>query len=192
MPRRWCSTRLTRLLAGDRHWRRLDQGEGRRLVLVHGGRPTASPVPPDLGDLHRAGRRRRHGDGYDRLSGDRRQRPRAGMASAAVDDDGLTGGNAASMIGDLAPISARLPLDTDEAIYTGTLGGSVGPRHPRRNLQLCGLAQRADRGYGRTRDGELRRRRQRADRDDRRRRSARRHRPVHGPGHQSRRPAPTR
>ena len=25
------------LLAGDRHWRGLDQGEGRRLVLVHGG-----------------------------------------------------------------------------------------------------------------------------------------------------------
>ena len=32
-------TRRRRLLAGDRHWRRLDQGEGGRDVLVHGGQP---------------------------------------------------------------------------------------------------------------------------------------------------------
>ncbi len=51
--------------------------------------------------------------------------PTAGTAAAAVDDDGLTGGNAASTVDDL---NANLAGDSNasEAIFTGTLGGSVG------------------------------------------------------------------
>ena len=55
--------------------------------------------------------------------------PMAGTASAAVDDDGLSGppaGNPASTTGDL---NANLAGDgnTSEAVFTGVLGGSVGP-----------------------------------------------------------------
>ena len=50
------------------------------------------------------------------------------MASAAVDDDGVAGGNPASVIGDL---DANLgDLDgpaSSEATFSAVLGGSVGP-----------------------------------------------------------------
>ncbi len=55
--------------------------------------------------------------------------PTGGSASAAVDDDGLTGppaGNPASMVGDLDANLNDDPGDTSEASFTGTLGGSVG------------------------------------------------------------------
>ncbi|MFZ5734794.1 MAG: DUF5801 repeats-in-toxin domain-containing protein, partial [Pseudomonadota bacterium] len=52
--------------------------------------------------------------------------PTAGSATAAVDDDGLTGGNAASMTGDLDANLGDDPLDTSERTFTGVLGGSVG------------------------------------------------------------------
>ena len=52
--------------------------------------------------------------------------PTGGSAAATVDDDGLTGGNAASTIGDLNANAGEVPLNASEAIYTGTLGGSVG------------------------------------------------------------------
>ena len=41
------------LLAGDRHRRRLHQGEGGRLVLVHGGRGDAEPGAAGVGDATR-------------------------------------------------------------------------------------------------------------------------------------------
>ena len=51
--------------------------------------------------------------------------PGQGAASAAVDDDGLPGGNPASTTGDL---DANLAGDTNpsEAVFSGVLGGSVG------------------------------------------------------------------
>ena len=55
--------------------------------------------------------------------------PTGGSASAAVDDDGLTGppaGNPASIVGDLDANLNDDPGDTSEASFTGTLGGSVG------------------------------------------------------------------
>ena len=51
--------------------------------------------------------------------------PSSGSAAAAVDDDGLPGGNPASTTLDLnANIGGD--GDTSEAIFTGVLGGSVG------------------------------------------------------------------
>ncbi len=52
--------------------------------------------------------------------------PTGGIAAATVDDDGLTGGNAASTTGDINANAGEVPLNASEAIYTGTLGGSVG------------------------------------------------------------------
>jgi len=52
--------------------------------------------------------------------------PTAGSAVAAVDDDGLLGGNPASTTGDLNANAGDDPSDTSEATFTGTLGGSVG------------------------------------------------------------------
>ena len=68
-----------RLLAGDRHRLRLHQGEGRRLVLVHGGR-CDGPGCTGRRDLHGDGRRRRYCDRDGRLRGCGRQRadPRHG------------------------------------------------------------------------------------------------------------------
>jgi len=56
--------------------------------------------------------------------------PSPGSASAAVDDDGLTGppaGNPASTAGDLDANLGDAGPNTTEAIFEGTLGGSVGP-----------------------------------------------------------------
>ena len=50
--------------------------------------------------------------------------PSTGTASASVDDDGLTGGNAASTTNDLAVPNGD--GDNNEATFAGTLGGSVG------------------------------------------------------------------
>ncbi len=52
--------------------------------------------------------------------------PTGGIAAATVDDDGLTGGNAASTADDINANAGEVPLNASEAIYTGTLGGSVG------------------------------------------------------------------
>ncbi|WP_210246362.1 type I secretion C-terminal target domain-containing protein [Mesorhizobium sp. WSM4303] len=52
--------------------------------------------------------------------------PTTGTASAAVDDDGLTGGNPASTTGDLDANTGEVPFSASEATYNGTLGGSVG------------------------------------------------------------------
>ena len=52
--------------------------------------------------------------------------PSSGSAAAAVDDDGLPGGNPASTTGDLNANVGDDPGDTSEATFTGTLGGSVG------------------------------------------------------------------
>ena len=52
--------------------------------------------------------------------------PTAGSAAAAVDDDGLTGGNPASTTGDLNANTGDAGPNTSEAIFEGTLGGSVG------------------------------------------------------------------
>ncbi|RWK21389.1 MAG: hypothetical protein EOR41_05450, partial [Mesorhizobium sp.] len=50
--------------------------------------------------------------------------PTAGTAAAAVDDDGLAGGNVASTTGDIAV--PNTDGDNNEATFSGTLGGSVG------------------------------------------------------------------
>ena len=50
----------------------------------------------------------------------------SGSAAAAVDDDGLTGGNPASTTGDLNANTGDAGPNTSEAIFEGTLGGSVG------------------------------------------------------------------
>jgi Domain of unknown function (DUF5801) len=52
--------------------------------------------------------------------------PTSGTASAAVDDDGLNGGNPASTTFDLNANTGDAPGDTSEATFTGVLGGSVG------------------------------------------------------------------
>ncbi|MBB6412996.1 DUF5801 repeats-in-toxin domain-containing protein, partial [Mesorhizobium sangaii] len=52
--------------------------------------------------------------------------PTTGTAAAAVDDDGVAGGNAASTAGDIDANAGEVPLSASEATYNGTLGGSVG------------------------------------------------------------------
>ncbi|AZO22370.1 type I secretion C-terminal target domain-containing protein [Mesorhizobium sp. M1E.F.Ca.ET.045.02.1.1] len=52
--------------------------------------------------------------------------PTSGSAAATVDDDGLAGANAASTTGDIDANAGEVPLSASEAIYNGTLGGSLG------------------------------------------------------------------
>ncbi|RRI03071.1 type I secretion C-terminal target domain-containing protein [Mesorhizobium tamadayense] len=52
--------------------------------------------------------------------------PTSGTASAAVDDDGLAGGNPTSTTGDIDANAGEVPLSASEAIFNGTLGGSLG------------------------------------------------------------------
>ena len=53
--------------------------------------------------------------------------PTPGTAAAAVDDDGLAGGNAASTAGDLdANVGDADGAASSEATFSGVLGGSVG------------------------------------------------------------------
>jgi VCBS repeat-containing protein len=52
-------------------------------------------------------------------------KPSAGTAAAAVDDDGLSGGNVASTTNDLDANSGG-DTNSSEAVFSGTLGGSVG------------------------------------------------------------------
>ncbi|MER9135795.1 DUF5801 domain-containing protein, partial [Mesorhizobium sp. M0830] len=52
--------------------------------------------------------------------------PTGGTAAASVDDDGLAGGNPASTIGDIDANAGESPASLSEAVYNGTLGGSVG------------------------------------------------------------------
>ncbi|WP_292441777.1 DUF5801 repeats-in-toxin domain-containing protein, partial [Mesorhizobium sp.] len=52
--------------------------------------------------------------------------PTRGTAAAAVDDDGLAGGNPASTTGDIDANAGEVPFSASEAVYNGTLGGSVG------------------------------------------------------------------
>ncbi len=59
--------------------------------------------------------------------------PTPGAAVAAVDDDGLSGGNPASIIGDLNANAGDAPADTSEATFTGVLGGSIGGDGPGAN-----------------------------------------------------------
>ena len=111
--------------------------------------------------------------------------PTPGTAAAAVDDDGLAGGNPAS--------TTRRPrcqcrrsdgAASSEATFSGMLGGSVGAR--RRRLERL-LLRRPQRPVRHGRPGErhlqLDRRQQHADRHHRRRHTAR-HGAVHGAGHQ--------
>jgi VCBS repeat-containing protein len=51
-------------------------------------------------------------------------------AVAAVDDDGLPGGNAASVIGDLDANAGEVPLSASEAVYNGTFGANFGNDAP--------------------------------------------------------------
>ena len=55
-----------------------------------------------------------------------RNAPTGGVAVAAVDDDGLLGGNPASTADDLDANAGDDPADISEATFTGVLGGSVG------------------------------------------------------------------
>ena len=50
----------------------------------------------------------------------------AAAPTAAVDDDGLAGGNPASTANDLNANVGDAAGDTSEATFTGTLGGSFG------------------------------------------------------------------
>ncbi|WP_374383083.1 DUF5801 repeats-in-toxin domain-containing protein [Dongia sp.] len=52
--------------------------------------------------------------------------PTGGSASASVDDDGLTGGNAASTTGDLAVDNTGINNDNNEATFKGTLTHTIG------------------------------------------------------------------
>ncbi|MER8373268.1 DUF5801 repeats-in-toxin domain-containing protein, partial [Mesorhizobium sp. M1406] len=52
--------------------------------------------------------------------------PTGGTAAASVDDDGLAGGNPASVTGDIDANLGESPASLSEAVYNGTLGGSVG------------------------------------------------------------------
>ncbi|WP_245266765.1 DUF5801 repeats-in-toxin domain-containing protein [Mesorhizobium sp. LNHC252B00] len=52
--------------------------------------------------------------------------PTGGTAAASVDDDGLAGGNPANTIGDIDANTGESPASLSEAVYNGTLGGSVG------------------------------------------------------------------
>ena len=86
-----------RLFAADRHRRRLDQGEGGRVVLVHGGQPG----DVGAGALATATFTVTDGDGDTATATVSFQVtdanvPTSGSAAAAVDDDGLPGGNPAS------------------------------------------------------------------------------------------------
>ena len=56
------------LLAADRHRRRLAQGEGGRLIQLHGGQ-SGDSERLCVGDVDGDGRRRRHGDGDGELPG---------------------------------------------------------------------------------------------------------------------------
>ena len=51
-------------------------------------------------------------------------------AVAAVDDDGLPGGNAASIIGDLDANAGEVPLSASEAVYNGTFVADFGSDTP--------------------------------------------------------------
>ena len=51
-------------------------------------------------------------------------------AVAAVDDDGLPGGNAASIIGDLDANAGEVPLSASEAVYNGTFTADFGGDAP--------------------------------------------------------------
>ncbi|MBZ9977978.1 beta strand repeat-containing protein, partial [Mesorhizobium sp. BR-1-1-10] len=52
--------------------------------------------------------------------------PTSGTATAAVDDDGLAGGNPASTLGDIDANLGEVPFSASEKTYNGALGGSVG------------------------------------------------------------------
>ena len=106
--------------------------------------------------------------------------PSPGAAAAAVDDDALAGGNPASTTGDLPDDNAD--GDNNEATFSGTLGGSVGPDGAGSNgFSFAGLnGQSGTVGqetvtYSWTAGSH-------ADRHHRRRHTAR-HGAVHGAGH---------
>ena len=120
-------------MAGDGYSQTIDIGAGLLKVkatgdvLVHGGRADDEPGSADRGDLTVT-----DGDGDTATATvnfqvtDANARP-AAVAAAAVDDDGVAGGNPASSIGDL---DANLgDLDgpaSSEATFSAVLGGSVG------------------------------------------------------------------
>ena len=88
--------------------------------------PTTSPVPPTTATFTVT-----DGDGDTATANVSFQvidanTPTSGTASAAVDDDGLSGGNPASTTFDLNANTGDAPGDTSEATFTGVLGGSVG------------------------------------------------------------------
>src|SRR5690606_13913495 len=56
--------------------------------------------------------------------------PSGGTTTAAVDDDGLTGGNLASTVGDLDANAGDDPADTSEASFTGILVHDFGGDGP--------------------------------------------------------------
>ena len=106
----------------------IDIGDGMIKVKADGTYSfTADPAVMErfgLWRLHGDGWRWRHGDGDGRPCGDRCQRSEDRHRFGSVDDDGLTGGNAASTTNDLAVPNGD--GDNNEATFTGTLGGSVG------------------------------------------------------------------
>ena len=115
--------------------------------------PTTSPVPPTSATFTVT-----DGDGDTATANVSFQvtdanTPTSGTASAAVDDDGLSGGNPASTTVDLNANTGDAPGDTSEATFTGVLGGSVGGDGAGQRLLVCG-SERHDR-HGRHGDGEL-------------------------------------
>ena len=104
----------TLVFGGDGFSQAIDIGAGFIKVKADGSYSftadasvTTLAVPFRSSDLHGDGRRRRHGDGEDRLRGHRREPPDPGTAAAAVDDDGLAGGNPASTAGDIDANAGR-------------------------------------------------------------------------------------
>ena len=129
------------------------QGEGGRVVLVHGGQPVTTGAVPRRRDLTVT-----DGDGDTATATVGFQvtdanAPSGGIAAAAVDDDGLTGGNPASTADDINANIGDDPGDTSEATFTGVLGGSVGTDGAGARLLVC-RAGRHQRDGGH-RDGEL-------------------------------------
>ena len=115
---------------GDGYSQSIDIGAGKIKVKADGSysfaadNPTNSPVAPITatytvtdgdGDTSTAN------IGFQVIDSNK---PTGGTAAASVDDDGLTGANAASTTGDL--LVPNSDGDNNEATFSGTLGGSVG------------------------------------------------------------------
>ena len=102
-----------------------DQGEGGRHLLVHGGQPgdRARCRPPTFTVTDADGDTATATIGFAIVDANL---PTPGTAAAAVDDDGLAGGNPASTTGDLDANAGDCAPTTARRRSRGVLGGSVG------------------------------------------------------------------